>query len=104
MRALLVLTLTASLDGDNPGFGMSNGDALHIYGWFTASVWFAPIFGGWLADRLIGQRRAVQIGALVIAAGQFTRPGTRTGDSGMKRHVAKAAKTVGIKGSQNSQW
>jgi POT family proton-dependent oligopeptide transporter len=72
MRALLVLTLTASLDGDNPGFGMSTGDALHIYGWFTASVWFSPIFGGWLADRLIGQRRAVQIGALVIAAGQFT--------------------------------
>src|ERR1700691_2340396 len=39
-----------------------------------------------------------------VAASQLTRPGTRTGDSGMKRHVANAASTVGIKGSQNSQW
>jgi POT family proton-dependent oligopeptide transporter len=34
-------------------------------------VWFSPILGGWLADKYIGQRRAVQIGCLVISAGQF---------------------------------
>ena len=37
------------------------------------------------------------------AASQLMRPGSFTGDSGMKRHVATAAKTVGISGSQNSQ-
>jgi POT family proton-dependent oligopeptide transporter len=71
MRALLVLTLVAAVDGPNPGFGMSSSDALHLYGWFTGMVWFSPILGGWLADNYIGQRRAVQIGALVLAAGQF---------------------------------
>ena len=71
MRALLVLTLVAAVDDANPGFGMSRADALHLYAWFTGMVWFSPILGGWLADNYIGQRRAVQIGALVLAAGQF---------------------------------
>src|SRR6202046_3736449 len=39
-----------------------------------------------------------------VAASQLMRPGTRTGDSGMKRQVAIAASTVGIKGIQKSQW
>lgn len=72
LRALLVLTLVAATDDANPGFGLSKSDALHLYAWFTGMVWFSPILGGWLADNLIGQRRAVQIGSLVIAAGQFT--------------------------------
>ena len=38
------------------------------------------------------------------AASQLTRPGTRTGDSGMKRHVATAASTIATSGIQNSQW
>ncbi len=71
MRALLVLTLVAAVDDANPGFGLSKSDALHLYGWFTGMVWFSPILGGWLADNFIGQRRAVQIGCLVISAGQF---------------------------------
>lgn len=72
LRAMLVLTLVAALDGPNPGFGMSESTALHAYAWFTGMVWFSPILGGWLADNVTGQRRAVQIGCLVIAAGQFT--------------------------------
>jgi len=38
------------------------------------------------------------------AASQLMRPGNFTGDSGMKRQVANAAKTVGTSGNQNSQW
>src|ERR1700729_2942773 len=38
------------------------------------------------------------------AATQLTLPGTRTGDSGIKRQVATAASTVATSGSQNSQW
>ena len=71
MRALLVLTLVAATTDADPGFGMSKSEALHLYAWFTGMVWFSPILGGWLADNFIGQRRAVQIGSLVIAAGQF---------------------------------
>ncbi|MGV2480195.1 UNVERIFIED_CONTAM: MFS transporter, partial [Salmonella enterica subsp. enterica serovar Weltevreden] len=38
----------------------------------TAGVYVASLPGGWIADRLIGQRRAVWCGGLLIAAGHFT--------------------------------
>lgn len=72
MRALLVLTLVAVSDGANPGFSMGQGDALRLYGTYTALAWCTPIIGGWLADNFIGQRRAILIGAIIMAIGQFT--------------------------------
>jgi POT family proton-dependent oligopeptide transporter len=42
-----------------------------IYGIYTALVYATPFFGGILADRLIGQRKSVVIGGLVMAAGEF---------------------------------
>jgi len=71
MRALLVLTLVAVSDGANPGFSMGQGDALRLYGTYTALAWFTPVIGGWLADNFTGQRRAVLIGAFIMAIGQF---------------------------------
>jgi len=69
MRALLVLYLTKSLiDG---GFGFSNKDASLLYGIFTGLVYFTPLFGGWIADNIIGQRRAITIGAITMMCGQF---------------------------------
>lgn len=69
MRALLVLYLTATLaDG---GFGMQELDAFTIYGIFTALVYVTPIFGGLLADKILGQRKCIYIGAMTMAAGQF---------------------------------
>jgi POT family proton-dependent oligopeptide transporter len=72
MRALLVLSMVAATESANPGFGWSRGSALQLYGWYTGLVYFTPMLGGWLADNFIGQRKAVIIGALVMAAGQFT--------------------------------
>lgn len=72
MRALMVLTLVAATSGANPGFGLGEGDALRLYANYTALVWLTPIIGGWLADNFLGQRRAVFIGCLLMAAGQFT--------------------------------
>ena len=69
MRALLVLYLTSELVGG--GFGMERQDALAIYGIFTGLVYVTPIFGGLLADKLLGQRKSIYIGAIVMAAGQF---------------------------------
>jgi len=71
MRALLVLTLVAATGSADPGFGLTNAEALRLYSYFTAVVWFTPIIGGWIADRFLGQRRAVFLGALVMACGQF---------------------------------
>ena len=45
--------------------------ASQIYGLYTAFVYLTPIFGGLLADRLVGQRRMVVIGAALMAIGHF---------------------------------
>ena len=42
-----------------------------IYGFYTALVYLTPIFGGVLADRVLGQRRTVVIGAGLMAIGHF---------------------------------
>jgi POT family proton-dependent oligopeptide transporter len=72
MRALLVLSLVASVEGANPGFSLSQGDALRLYGLFTGFVYFTPLIGGWLADNYLGQRKSVIIGGVLMALGQFT--------------------------------
>jgi POT family proton-dependent oligopeptide transporter len=42
-----------------------------IYGFYTALVYFTPVFGGLIADRVLGQRRTVIIGASLMAIGHF---------------------------------
>src|SRR5271157_1803016 len=42
-----------------------------IYGFYTALVYLTPIFGGILADRVLGQRRTVVLGAVLMAIGHF---------------------------------
>src|SRR5512146_1145506 len=42
-----------------------------IYGLYTGFVYFTPLFGGILADRIIGQRRTVILGAVLMAVGHF---------------------------------
>ena len=64
MRALLVLYLVGPLD-------YARADALALYGTYTGLVYLTPIFGGWLADRYLGYRKAILIGGIVLAAGHF---------------------------------
>ena len=42
-----------------------------IYGWYGGLVYFTPILGGWLADRWLGTRRTVILGALLMAGGHL---------------------------------
>jgi proton-dependent oligopeptide transporter, POT family len=64
MRALLVLYLVNSLKYDRA-------DALQLYATYTSLVYLAPVAGGYLADKWLGKRRAVLIGATVMAMGHF---------------------------------
>ena len=64
MRALLILYMINAL-------GYSTQKAGSIYGLYTGLVFVTPIFGGYLADRFLGQRRAILIGGALIALGQF---------------------------------
>lgn len=67
MRALLVLFLTSAiLDG---GWEWSNADALKLYGLYTGLVYFTPILGGLVADKITGYRKAVALGALIMTLG-----------------------------------
>lgn len=70
MRALLVLYMVAAVD--KGGLGFETADATAIYGLYTASVYFLPLIGGWLADRFIGAKRATLIGGVIISLGHFT--------------------------------
>lgn len=69
MRALLVLYLTKAVGYERP-------DALRIYAVYTGLVYLTPLIGGRLADLYLGQRKAVFIGGILMALGQFalTRP------------------------------
>jgi POT family proton-dependent oligopeptide transporter len=40
-----------------------------IYGAYLALVYFTPIAGGWIADRVLGFRRTIVLGAILLAAG-----------------------------------
>ncbi|MDR1484184.1 MAG: peptide MFS transporter [Planctomycetaceae bacterium] len=72
MRAILVLYLVNVSTNDwTPGFGWSEADAYKLYGWYTGLVYISPLLGGWIADRFIGQRYCVMIGAVLMALGEF---------------------------------
>jgi POT family proton-dependent oligopeptide transporter len=71
MRALLVLFLVAATDAANPGFGIDRVTAGAVYGLYTGAVFLGSLPGGWIADRLIGQRNAVFWGGVIIMLGNF---------------------------------
>jgi POT family proton-dependent oligopeptide transporter len=64
MRALLVYYMTKQLL-------IGQEKASLIYGIYAAMAYFTPIFGGIIADRWLGKRRAVIIGGSIMAAGHF---------------------------------
>ena len=70
MRALLILFMVAPVA--EGGLGMDAKRAGAIYGLYTFSVYFTSIPGGWIADRLLGQRFAVLVGGILIAIGHFS--------------------------------
>ena len=79
MRALLVLFMTAAATGANPGLGFDTAKATAVYGLYTFFVYVLSLPGGWVADNIWGQRRAVLVGGIVIAAGHFTMAGPLVG-------------------------
>lgn len=78
MRALLTLFIAAPLikpdiwdstSTFHPGMGWSNEETLAFYGWYTMLVYVMSIPGGILADKFIGQKRAVMVGGLLLCLG-----------------------------------
>jgi POT family proton-dependent oligopeptide transporter len=70
LRPLLILFMSAALaDG---GFGFERNQASAIVGIYAACVYLASLPGGWVADRLLGLRRAIMLGAVLITAGHLS--------------------------------
>jgi proton-dependent oligopeptide transporter, POT family len=69
MRAFLILYLTREVV--RGGFGFDKPIGFGIYGAYTALVFLTPLAGGSLADRILGSRKAIIWGALLMALGQF---------------------------------
>ena len=69
MRALLVLYLVEELFSD-----LANGKevAYEIYAAYGSLVYFTPAIGGMIADRLIGHKNSIMLGALLMCIGHFT--------------------------------
>ena len=64
MRALLIFYLVQH-------WLFSDSEASVIYGAYTALVYITPVIGGYLADRYLGQRKAVLFGAVLLTFGHF---------------------------------
>ncbi|MGB5646321.1 MAG: peptide MFS transporter [Muriicola sp.] len=69
MRVLLVLFLTAPIIGDNPGWEWPREHALALIGTYASLLYLTPILGGYVADKLIGYKKAIIIGCAVMTLG-----------------------------------
>jgi POT family proton-dependent oligopeptide transporter len=68
MLSILVLFLTAR--PEHGGFGWSASEALELLGVYSFSMYAFPALGGFVADRVLGRRRAVAVGATFMLIGQ----------------------------------
>ena len=69
MRALLILFMTAPVAAG--GLGFDTAKAGPIYALYVSSVYLLSLPGGWIADRVLGLRRAVFVGGVIIMAGHI---------------------------------
>lgn len=67
MRAILVLFIYTSIE--DGGLGWTKGEALALYGWYTMLVYVMSIPGGILADKMLGQKKTVMLGGMLLVLG-----------------------------------
>ena len=70
MRAILILFMVDAIA--HGGLGLDDRTANAVYGLYQAATYLLSLFGGWIADRLIGQQRAVFAGGVLIMVGNAT--------------------------------
>ncbi len=69
MAALLILFMTAPVSQRGLGFPIPKAGA--IFGIYVALVYLGALPGGWIADRVLGQRKSVLYGGMIIASGHY---------------------------------
>jgi len=68
MRAILLLFL---LDNVRGGMGLEAAEAAAVYGLYTSSVYLLTLPGGWIADNILGQKKAIWYGGIIIMLGHI---------------------------------
>lgn len=71
MRSILVLYLISEAEGNNPGLNWTNTEAIQLYGWYTALVYFSCVPGGLIADKFLGKKEAVKWGGFLLCLGHL---------------------------------
>ena len=66
---LMIGIFTLYLKDAEKGFGLNEKEASDLYGTFIALVFLTPFIGGLLADRVLGYRRAITIGGIMMGIG-----------------------------------
>ncbi len=69
MRGVLILYMAAAVA--KGGLGLDDRTASAVYGMYIGGTYLFGLFGGWIADRLLGAQRAVVSGAVLIIAGNL---------------------------------
>jgi POT family proton-dependent oligopeptide transporter len=69
MRAILILFMTASVANGGLGFDVARAGA--VYGTYVAMVYLLALPGGWVADKILGLRKSVLVGGILIMCGQL---------------------------------
>lgn len=73
MRGLLTLYMAAELtDARGPGLDWTQAESIKLYGWYTMLVYIMSIPGGLIADKVLGQKKSVLIGAIILVLGHGT--------------------------------
>lgn len=73
MRAILVIYMMAQFtDKNGPGLGWTEKESLQLYGWYVMLVYVISIPGGIIADKWLGQKKTVMLGASILVAGHGT--------------------------------
>jgi len=70
MRSILVIYMIAQASHeDGPGLGWTELEAYQLYGWYVMLVYLISIPGGILADKVLGQKKTVMLGAVLLSIG-----------------------------------
>lgn len=69
MLGIFTLYMIADESSMFPGLGLSKAESADIYGTYLALVYLTPFFGGLIADRLLGYRKSIFIGGILMALG-----------------------------------
>lgn len=72
MRVLLINFLTMAAIGSNPGWEWSSSNAGALFGTYAMLLYLTPIAGGIIADKVLGYRWAVVVGAAIMTLGHIS--------------------------------